>query len=68
MKQATWPVATPAMPSRGKGPRPSPSAPPTMICTAAAMKMVVEGIRMLPEPRTIDASVLVIHTPTMAKP
>ncbi len=61
------PSATPGMPSRGSGPQPRPSAPPSRICSAAATISAIEGTRMLPVPRRIDASVLNSHT-VMAPP
>ena len=56
------PTATPGMPQRGMGPRPSPSVPPTAICTSEAAKITADGMRILPVPRTTDASVLHSHT------
>ena len=37
---------------------PSPSAPPSPICSVAAPSSVSDGTRMLPVPRTMEASVL----------
>ncbi len=37
---------------------PSPRLPPSTICSAEAPRIATEGTRMLPVPRTIEASVL----------
>ena len=37
---------------------PSPSAPPSTICSTDAASSVSEGTRMLPVPRTMEAKVL----------
>ena len=50
------------MPSRGTSPKPSPSSPPSAICSTAAPISAIEGTRMLPVPRRIEASVLNSHT------
>ena len=55
---ASWPAATPRMPSCGTPNRPRPSVPPTTIWTSAAPIRVAEGSRMSPVPRSTDASVL----------
>jgi hypothetical protein len=56
------PTATPVMPQRGNGPRPRPSAPPTAICSTATANTTEDGTRILPVPRTTEASVLHSHT------
>ena len=61
------PAATPGMPKRGTGPRPRPSTPPNTIWQAAAPRITVDGSRMLPVPRRIEASVFISHG-TSAKP
>ena len=66
-KPMTRPEATPARPKRGIGPSPSPSTPPSPICSAAAPSSVSEGTRMLPVPRTMEARVLSSQTRTAAE-
>ena len=53
------------MPSRGSGPRPRPSAAPSTICTTDVTRIVADGVRMSPLPRSTEASELTSQTATM---
>ncbi len=62
---STCPHATPAMPRRGSGPRPRPSAAPSTICATDVTRIVADGVRMSPLPRSTDTSEFASHTVTM---